>query len=116
MIAARPRHKSTSEGITVASRTYVKANKLTAKAAGVKPVLTGSPEDDFGDILRQVISKDRVLNMYAMGLKRGLTKARTGKLKPNKRGQIIIRVKIKFRGENWQSKSFSFAAKDLGWL
>jgi hypothetical protein len=73
------------------------------------------PKDDLNILLPQIISKVRALKLYAKALQRGLTLALTGKVKPNKMGKIIVRVKIKFSGEKWQRIPFEFDAKALGW-
>lgn len=110
---------------TAASATYRKAVNTIAAALRIDPQHTRYPSEDL-DIHAELIdekSKERALEWYRRGLKRGFINACDAILEgdiemkgntlysPKK---VSISVRVKFKGEKWKDEEFIFSSDDLG--
>jgi hypothetical protein len=114
-----------NETASAASATYRKAVNKLAKVLRIAPNHTKRPSEDFESISDLVDdkSKARALQWYKRGLRRGFEEAcdavvsRALELKngtlycPN---EVIITVRVRFKGSEPESKEFVFSADDLG--
>jgi len=114
--------------VAAASATYRKAVNAIGDALGVEPQHGDTPSDDleiYADLIEEK-SKERAIEWYRRGLKRGFINACDAMLRGNlqlKQKILIlntksnktseISVKVKFRGEDWESKTFVFSADEL---
>ena len=110
--------------VHAASATYRKAVNKVAKTLRVPPNHTRYPSEDFDAVtgLIDEEAKKRALHWYERGIRRGFVEAcdaildgqlelKAGTLYcPSK---IVISVRIKFRGDEWQDRDFEFKAGDL---
>ncbi|UXJ50876.1 hypothetical protein [Pseudomonas citronellolis] len=106
------------------SATYRKAvNKIT-KVLREPANHSRYPSEDFEEVVDLIDekSRDRAMQWYKRGLRRGFIEACDAmldgqlKLKNNTLycpSNVEISVRVKFRGEEWEGKKFNFSAKDL---
>ena len=107
------------------SATYRKAVNKVAEVLRIDPNHTRYPSEDF-EAISDVIdekSRERALEWYRRGLRRGFEEACDaivdGELEfKNKTlycpSEVVISVRVKFRGIPRQEKEFTFSADDLG--
>ncbi len=111
--------------VAAASKTYRKVNKLLSKAVGVRVVHSKYPSDDFQNLLDQVDEnmKTMALNWYERGIKRGISFATDCVLDGTivkSRGSITapnilpVKVRTRFKDENWHRRTFKIKAEDVG--
>ena len=117
-------NKRNSSG-AAASATYRKAVNTIAEALRIDPQHTRYPSEDL-DIHAELIdekSKERALEWYRRGLKRGFINACDAilegdiELKGNTLiapKKVFISVRIKFKGEKRKDEEFIFSSHDLG--
>lgn len=116
-------HKNTPAAAS--SKTYKKVVNTLAKVLRVKPNHGEFPSEDFQDMADLVDekSKERAMKWYRRGLRRGFEGACDAILDDKlelKKGtlycpsEVVISVRVKFRGEKWQDKEFTFTADELG--
>lgn len=107
------------------SATYRKAVNRVAKALRVDPDHTRYPSEDLETIadLIDEKSKERALKWYRLGLRRGFIEAcdavLEGELELKESTlfcpqEVIISVRIRFKGGPQEDRDFSFTAKELG--
>lgn len=113
------------EVIGAASATYRKAVNKVAQAIRVDPNHTRYPSEDFESIsdLIDEKSRERALQWYRRGLRRGFEEACDaiveGKLElkgktlycPN---EVVISVRVKFKDTSRSEMEFTFSADELG--
>lgn len=119
------KQKANPAGIQASSATYRKATKKLANVLSLDPQNSKYPKEDFDFMLDKVDekSKERALEWYRRGIKRGIIYATDLVLKeilelknktlyaPN---QVNVSVRIRFKGEDWNSSEFNFSAEELG--
>lgn len=118
-------HKISKEGVAASSATYRKVTSEIAKRLKVKAYHTQFPSEDFVKIANLIgeKSKERALQFYELGLRRGLRKAtdwfadgtihyKDGEVEAP--AILKVKVKIKFSGSGWQKHSFGIKTKDIG--
>ncbi|MFZ1871750.1 MAG: hypothetical protein WAU54_02990 [Chania sp.] len=107
------------------SATYRIAVKKVAGALGKEAQHTNSPKIDLDEIVADIpdTMKEKAIEWYLRGIKRGMTKATdlmlTGKIymqggtviAPN---TITVKVRTRFKDEEWSSRSFKIKASDIG--
>ena len=108
------------------SATYRKATNRVARTLGEEPEHTQYPSEDFEAItdLIDPKSRERALEWYERGIRRGLIQACNamlrGDLELNDKtlycpaDGITASVRVKFRGERWTQEEFAFTAEELG--
>jgi hypothetical protein len=110
---------------TASSKTYRKVINKLAKVLRVKPNHSEFPSEDFQNMADLVDekSKKRPMRWYRRGIRRGFEEpcdAILNKSLELKKGtlycpnDLVISVRVKFRGEEWQDKEFTFTANELG--
>jgi len=116
---------STKEGIDASCATYRTATNTVAKQLKIDPEHTTHPSDDFQEIAELIpeMQKEKALQWYEMGIKRGMINATNmmldGTLKLNDGTlycpeNIKVRVKTRFAGEDWKKQKFEFKAEEIG--
>lgn len=107
------------------SSTYRKVVNKVAKVLRVDPSHTRYPSEDF-EVISDIIdekSRERALAWYRRGLRRGFEEACDaivdGSLELKNKTlycppEVVISVRIKFRGIPSKDKEFVFAADDFG--
>lgn len=111
--------------ISAICATYVIANKAVAGALGRKAKLTGSPKIDLEDIVDDIpeAMKEKALEWYLRGIKRGMRKATDMMLNGEiymQEGTVIapdvmmIKVRTRFKNEEWSSRKYEIKASDIG--
>jgi len=104
--------------------TYRKVVNRVAKMLKEPPNHSKYPSDDFEAIADRIDEKarKRALEWYRRGIRRGFIEAcdamLDGQLKLKGStlrcpSEVVISVRVKFRGEKWQKKQFTFSAEDL---
>lgn len=115
----------TKESIKASSATYRKATNMMAKQLRIDPEHTEYPSDDFKEMADLIPEKvrEKALQWYKMGIKRGLAKATDmmleGKISKRKNtvfcpSNFEVKVITKFAGEKWKSRKYTIRAKDIG--
>lgn len=113
------------DGIKASSATYRKATNEVAKQLKITPEHSKYPSDDFQDITALIPEKINAaeLKWYRMGIKRGFSKATDmmldGKFHleastlygPKK---IEFKVKTKFAGGKWITRTIKIDPEDIG--
>jgi len=113
-----------SDPIARACATYRKAIKIIAAILRVRLKQTSFPSEDFeavADLIDEK-SKERALQWYERGIRRGFIEAcdalLDGKLElrdgtlysPNK---VEVSIRFRFHGQPWQRRKFEFRAENL---
>lgn len=115
----------TKEGIKASSATYRKATSEVAKQLKVTPEHSRYPSDDFQEISELIPEKinEAALKWYKMGINRGFRKATDmmldGKFRlkastlygPQK---IEFKVRTKFAGGKWTSRTIKIDPEEIG--
>ena len=112
-------------GVVVASKPYRKVVNKFAEALRVDPNHTQTPSEDFRDMLALMDqkSRERAVEWYRRGLRRGFDEATTavaeGKIKFKDGtlvcpGKVVLTCKIRFRGLKPKAQEFEFTADELG--
>ncbi|CAJ3456006.1 Uncharacterised protein [Burkholderia pseudomallei] len=108
------------------SATYRKVvNALAEKVLDQDPRHTRYPSQDFELLLDEIpeAMKAKALEWYERGIKRGMARATdlmaSGKITLENGtvyapAEIQVRVKTKFRGEEWESREFTVDAEEIG--
>lgn len=113
-----------NEVVGAASATYRKVVKKIATTLRTPANHSQYPSEDFKAIVGLIDSRsqERALDWYRRGIKRGFIEACDAILDEQlelKKGtlycpsRIEISVRVRFRGDDWQDKSFRFSAKEL---
>mgnify|MGYP000366524539 CR=1 FL=1 len=111
--------------IAVASATYTIATQKVAGALGKKARHSGRPSLDLDEIVSDIpeAMKEKALEWYIRGIKRGMKKATDLMLEgkvymqdgavfaPN---TITVKVRTRFRNEEWSSREFKVKSSDIG--
>lgn len=112
--------------IGASSATYRKAVNKLAKKLKRQPSHSKYPSSDFEEIVEYTVSevmKEKALQWYEMGIKRGMAKATDmmlfGKIyKKNEEvfapDEFTIKVKTRFSGEDWERHEFLIKSEDIG--
>lgn len=111
--------------IAIASATYTIASQKVAGALGKKARYSGRPSQDLEEIVADIpeAMKEKALEWYLRGIKRGMTKATNlmldGKIYMQDGAvfapdTITVKVRTRFRNEEWSSKEFKVKASEIG--
>ncbi|MDH6164856.1 hypothetical protein M2354_004618 [Leclercia adecarboxylata] len=111
--------------IAAVSATYTIANKKVASALGKKARHSGRPSLDLDEIVADIpeAMKEKALEWYLRGIKRGMKKATDLMLEGKVYMQdgavyapdtIRVKVRTRFRNEEWSSREFQVKAADIG--
>lgn len=111
--------------VAASSATYRKVVNRVAKVLKEPPNHSRYPSEDFEEMVEMIDekSRDRALQWYKRGVRRGFIEACDAmldgqlELKNNTLycpGNVQICVKVKFRGEEWERLRIKFSAEDLG--
>ncbi|KEZ69277.1 hypothetical protein AAY86_15090 [Pseudomonas amygdali pv. tabaci str. ATCC 11528] len=115
---------STKLPVAASSATYRKAVNRVAEALREPPNHSRYPSEDFEEIVDLIDekSRDRAIQWYERGVRRGFIEATNAmldgqlELKNNTLycpSNVEISVRVKFRGEEWHKMRIKFTAKDL---
>ena len=107
-----------------APATYRKCVNRVARTLREPAQHTGYPSDDLEAVidLIDVKSRERALEWYRRGIRRGFIEACDALLDGQlemKEGtlycpsDVVISVRVKFRGEPWERRTFEFTADEL---
>ncbi|WLV39299.1 hypothetical protein [Morganella morganii] len=105
--------------------TYRIAHKKVAVALGKEAQHTGSPKMDLDEIVADIpeAQKEKALEWYLRGIKRGMKKATDLMLEGEiyaEDGMVFapdtmtVKVKTRFKNEEWSSREFKIEASDIG--
>jgi len=108
-----------------ASKTYRLVNKRLARTIGTRVSHSQYPSDDFKGLLDQVDDKAKAmaLRWYELGIKRGVTFASDqmldGKITLAKDvltapETLVVKVRTRFKGDQWRRRTFRIKAEDVG--
>jgi TPR repeat protein len=111
--------------IAVASATYTIANQKVAEALGKKAKHSGKPSLDLDEIVADIpeAMKEKALEWYERGIKRGMKKATDLMLAGEIHMQdgavlapktITIKVRTRFKNEEWNSRKYIIKTSDIG--
>lgn len=114
-----------NDGIGAASATYKIANrKISRSLLKRKPVFSRFPKQDLDEVIERTeeFYEERMLKFYRLGLVRGIKKTlqfvENGTITYDEENfdmpnQIEIKVKLKFKGKDWESKTFSIDCDEI---